>query len=165
MSLSERILRVAGRVAVATAGLLLTPALFTSAAFTATADEIYKSVDAQGHVVYSDRPSTAGARKTEVAVQQADPGEAARLAKERMLLKADDEQRKKQEMSAARTQTQQESIKKQACKNAREHYSYLMSVTRLFVPGTDGSRNYYSDAQLDAMREEARRTMNAACGT
>ena len=45
------------------------------------ADQVYKYVDAQGHVTYSDRPNTSGARKTEVTVQQADPHEAARLAK------------------------------------------------------------------------------------
>ncbi len=140
--------------------LLLAPALFT-----ATADAIYKSVDAQGHVTYSDRPSSAAARKTEVAVQQADPEEAARLAKERMLLKADDEQRKKQEIAANRTRTQQDTARKELCRNAREHYTFLRDVHRLFVPGADGGREYYTDAQLDAMREDARRAMNTACGT
>jgi hypothetical protein len=35
----------------------------------------------------------------------------------------------------------------------------------MYTSGADGSRDYYTDAQLDAMRAEALRTMNAACGT
>lgn len=133
--------------------------------FTARADEIYKSVDAQGHVVYSDRPNTSGAQKTAVAVQQADSNEAARLAKEQMLLKAEDAQRKRQELQETRAKAQQDATRKAQCKNATNHYNYLKSVNHLYTPGADGNREYYTDAQLDAMREEARRTMNTVCGT
>jgi hypothetical protein len=35
----------------------------------------------------------------------------------------------------------------------------------MYTSGADGSRDYYTDAQLDAMRAEALWTMNAACGT
>ncbi len=139
--------------------------LVASAVFRAQAEDIYKSVDAQGHVVYSDRPSTSAAQKTEVAVQQPDPKEAERLAKERMLLKAEDDQRKKQELADSKTKAQQENNKKAQCQNARNHYSVLKDSRRIFAPGADGSREYYTDAQADAMREEARRAMNAACGT
>ncbi len=129
------------------------------------AEEIYKSVDAQGHVVYSDRPNTEGARKTEVTVQQADPNEAARLAKERMLLKDEEDQRKKRELSDSKAKAQQDAKKKEQCRSAREHYNFLKDARRLFTPGSEGEREYYTDAQMDAMREEARRTMVAACGT
>jgi len=129
------------------------------------ADGIYKSVDAQGHVGFFDRHSGAGAQKTEVAIKQGDPHEAARLAKERLLMKAEDEQRKKQQSVDARNKSQQDAIKKDLCKNSRDRYNFLTSVNRLFVPGTDGNREYYTDAQLEAMRDDAKRTMNAACGT
>lgn len=131
----------------------------------ATADQVYKSVDAQGHVIYSDRPSTTSAQKTEIAVQQADPKEAERLARERVLLKADDDQRTRKENEANRTKAQQDSEKKQRCTNARSRYNYLMSVHRLYEPGNDGSREYYTDAQADAMRAAAKRAMDDACGT
>jgi len=152
--------RLAGRAAVALAGVLAAPALFP-----ASADEIYRSVDAQGHVVYSDRPNNAAAKKTEVAVQQADPNEAARLAKERMLLKAEDDQRKKQEFDESRAKAQQEATRKEQCKNARDRYNFLKDVGRLFNQDANGNRAYYTDAQLDQMREDARRTMNTACGS
>jgi hypothetical protein len=138
--------------------------LVASTSSTALADGIYKSVDAQGHVVFSDRPSSVGAQKAQVAVQQADPHEAARLAKERLLMKAEDNQRKKQENLESRNKAQQDAIKKELCKSSRDRYSFLKSVNRLYVPGSDGNREYYTDAQLEALRADARRTMNAACG-
>jgi hypothetical protein len=151
--------RFAGRAAIATAGLLV------SSAVPALADQVYRSVDAQGHVTYSDRPSTVGAQKTDVAVQQADPKEAQRLAKERMLLQAEDDQRARKEAADGKAKAQQDSDKKKLCERARLHYNDLKSASRLYSPAADGNREYYSDAQADAMRDEAKRAMDAACGS
>jgi hypothetical protein len=52
------------------------------------AQEVYKSTDAQGHVVYSDRASTPTAQKSVVHVDQPDPAEVARIAKEQQILNA-----------------------------------------------------------------------------
>ena len=158
MPIPECTVRLAGRIAMTVAGcLLLLPVHI------AFADGIYKSVDAQGHVIYSDRPNTAGARKTKITVQQADPDEAVRLAKERVLLRAEDDQRKKQELLDSKAKAQQDAKKKVQCKNARDHYNYLKDSRRLYTSGADGNRDYYTDAQMDAMRAEALRTMNVAC--
>jgi hypothetical protein len=156
----DRTVRFAGRVAIAVAGTL-------SACLVdpASADQVYKSVDAQGHVIYSDRPTTAGAQKTQIAVQQPDPKEAERLAKERVLLRADDDQRSRQQNDANRVKAQQDSEKKQRCATARSHYNFLTSVNRVFEPTADGNRVYYTDAQADAMRAAAKRAMDDACGT
>jgi hypothetical protein len=145
---------------VVTAGLL-----FTAAMGPAQADQVYKSVDAQGHVTYSDRPNTAAAQKTDVTVQQADPAEAKRLAKERQLLNAEDDQRKKQQDAADKSKAQQDHDKQVRCQNARDNYNSLQAVTRVFKTDADGNRVYLSDAEVDAKRETARQVMNTACGT
>jgi len=137
------------------AGLLLSS--------TAPADQVYKSVDAQGHVTYSDRPS-AGAQKTDIVVQQADPKEAQRLAKERMLLKAEDDQRTKKTADDEQAKAKQDSKKKQLCDNARRHYNDIKDANRIYAVTADGNREFYTDAQADAMRTEAKRAMDAACG-
>lgn len=139
------------------AGLLLSSA--------ALSDQVYKSVDAQGHVTYSDRPTAAGAQKTDVVVQQADPREAQRLAKERMLLKAEDDQRTTKAAAAEQAKAKQDSEKKQLCDNARRHYNDIKDANRLYSVSADGNREYYTDAQADAMRTEAKRAMDAACGS
>ena len=65
------------------------------------ADEVYKSVDAQGHVVFSDRAATPAAQKSTVHVIPGDPAEAARRARETSVLQAEDTQRKRdQDMDA-----------------------------------------------------------------
>ena len=140
------------------AGLLL-----SSTGLPALADQVYRSVDAQGHVTYSDRP-TAGAQKTDLVVQQADPKEARRLAKERMLLKAEDDQRTRKTADDEQTKAKQDSEKKHLCDNARRHYYDIKDANRIYTVTADGNREYYSDAQADAMRTEAKRTMDAACG-
>jgi isoleucyl-tRNA synthetase len=61
------------------------------------AGEVYKSVDAQGHIVYSDRAATPTAQKSAVHVIPGDPAEAERAARQTSLLKAQDSQRKHEE--------------------------------------------------------------------
>ncbi len=139
------------------AGLLLSSA--------ALSDQVYKSVDAQGHVTYSDRPTAAGAQKTDVVVQQADPREAQRLAKERMLLQAEDDQRTTKAAADEQAKAKQDSEKKQLCDNARRHYNDIKDANRLYSVSADGNREYYTDAQADVMRTEAKRAMDAACGS
>ena len=130
----------------------------------ALADQVYKSVDAQGHVTYSDRPTTAGAQKTDVVVQHADAREAQRLAKERMLLKEEDDQRSRKAAADEQVKAKEDSQKKQLCDNARRHYNDMKDAGRIYTVAADGSREYYTDAQADAMRTEAKRAMDAACG-
>ena len=156
MPISATIISLAGRVPLAIAGLLLS--------FTAFPDQVYKAVDAQGHVTYSDRPTAAGAQKTDVIVQQANPKEAQRLAKERMLLEAEDDQRTRKAAANEHAKAKEDSAKKQLCDNARRHYNDMKDANRIYTIAADGNREYYSDAQADAMRTEAKRAMDAACG-
>ena len=128
-------------------------------------DEIYRSVDAQGNVVYSDRPTSTAAHKTDVTVQQADPAEAERLAKERMLLKEEDNQRKKQELLENIIKAQQDKQKQARCQTARDEYYKLKDAGRIYKHDADGNRVYYSDTEADAKREAARQVMNTACAT
>lgn len=139
--------------------------LFAAVIHCAQADQVYKTVDAQGHVTYSDRPNTIGAKKTDVAVQQADPAEAARLAKERQLLNAEDDQRKKQQNAADNSKAQQEHDKQARCQAARERYNSIKDVNRLFKTDANGNRVYATDSDLDAQKETARQAMTTACGS
>jgi Domain of unknown function (DUF4124) len=166
VSTSQPTARLTGRAATLMAGSAALAIGFVLAlATTADADQVYKYVDAQGHVTYSDRPNTAGAKKTEVTVQQADPHEAARLAKENQLLKAEDDQRKKQEASADRVKAQQDRDKATRCQAARDHYNAIKDNGRLYTRDAQGNKVYYNDAEADAKRETARQVMATACGS
>lgn len=132
------------------------------------AQEVYKSVDAQGHVVYSDRGATKSAAKTALHVEEPDPAEVARLAHEQDLLKADEQARTRQQAINDKNkaqQAQQQHKQQQACEQARSHYYYLKDSTRIYQRDADGNRVYLSDEDADATREKARRTMSSACGS
>jgi hypothetical protein len=148
-----------GWAAAVTAGLL-----FAAVSHPARADQVYKSVDAQGHVTYSDRPNAAGAQKTDVTYQQADPKEAARLAKEHQVLNAEDDQRKKQQFTTDKNKAQQDKDRQARCQAAKDHYNSIKDG-RLYKRDSDGNRQFMSDSEADAQRETARQVMNTACGT
>ena len=139
-------------------------ALFVCAA-AGQADQVYKYVDPEGHVTYSDRPNTTGAKKTEVTFQQADPHEAARLAKEDQLLKAADDQRKKQQANEDKTKAAQDKDKAARCQTARANYNAIKENGRIYTRDADGNKVYYNEAEADAKREAARQVMTTACGT
>jgi len=127
------------------------------------ADEVYKSVDAEGHVVYSDRGTTSTAKKSVVNVVQPDPVEAARAAKEQQILKAEDQQRKLQQVTADNQKAQADHQKQIRCDNARTRYNSLKDANLLYRLDKDGNRVFYTDEQADARKESLRQAMVTAC--
>jgi hypothetical protein len=136
---------------------------FAAAPAFAPAQEVYKSVDAQGHVVYSDRAPNKNAQKTALHVEQGDPAEATRLAKEQAQLKAADLERSLQHAVEDKNKAVADHNRQVACQNARNRYFQLKESGRIFQRDAAGNRVYYSDS--DVMREQARKTMVAACGS
>jgi len=132
----------------------------------APAQEVYKTVDAEGHVVYSDRGGSKGAPKTAVHVDPPDAANAARLAKEQQLLDADEQQRKVDQVREDKDKAQQEAKahqRQQRCQNAKDRYFAMKDATRLYTRDADGNRVYYSDEDADKKRDEAKRAMDSAC--
>jgi hypothetical protein len=130
------------------------------------AQEVYKSVDAQGHVVYSDRGTTKNAPKTSLHVEEGDATEAARLAKDQQRLSADEALRRKQQATDDKAKTAADHKREEACKSARTDYYRMMDARRLYQrDAADGSRVYYSDDEADAMRDKAKKAMDAACAS
>jgi hypothetical protein len=129
------------------------------------AQDVYRSVDAQGHVTYSDRGPTQGAPKTTLHVEQPDPAEVARLAHEQQLLDADEATRARQQALEDKNRAAQQRKQLQTCERARNNYYQIQDAARLYQRDADGNRIYLSDEDADASREQARRTMIAACGS
>jgi len=113
--------------------------------------------------VYSDRADSKSAQKSELHVEAANPTEAARLAREQELLKAEQIQHQRQQSFEEQRNAAQERERLARCDSARNHYYTLKDARRIYDRDTDGNRVYYSDAEGDAKREEARQAMLAAC--
>jgi len=131
----------------------------------ALAQQIYRSVDADGHVVYSDRGSSKEAPKTTIKVVEPDPAEVARLAKQQELLKVQEAQRQKQQVVDDKSKASQDKERDTRCQQARNRYYQMKDSGRLFQRDADGNRIYYSDEEADKVREDAKRTMTALCGS
>ena len=129
------------------------------------AGEVYKSVDADGHVVYSDRPDTSTAQKSVVRADPPNPTEAARIAKEQGILKAEELQRNRQKSIEDAKKAQADHAAQVQCDSARNRYYALKDARRIYERDADGNRVYLSDQDGDARREEARLAMTAACGS
>ena len=145
--------------------LFLTLTLLMCLRCPSQAGEVYKSIDAQGHVVYSDRPDTSAAQKSVVRVDQPDPREVARNAKEQEIQNAEETQRKKQQAIEDAKKALEDHNRQVQCDTARNHYYSLKDARLIYDRDADGNRVYYKDVDADAKREEARLAMVAACDT
>jgi hypothetical protein len=145
-------------------GAVLMTLLALSSPFCAPrAAEVYKLIDAEGHVVYSDRAPSSAAQKSFVRVDQPDPTEVARNAKEQAIQTVEDTQRKKQQSIEDTKKAQEEHNRQVQCDSARNRYYSLKDARKIFQRDADGNRVYYNDADADAKREQARQAMVSAC--
>jgi flagellar biosynthesis GTPase FlhF len=126
------------------------------------ATDVYKSIDAEGHVVYSDRASPA-AQKTSVHADPPHAAEAERIAKEQALLRADEAQRNQERATADHRQTEDDKQRTARCTYARDMYYQVKDARRLYRHDEAGNLIYYSDKEADARKEDARQIMQAAC--
>jgi len=133
----------------------------------AQASEVYKEKDAKGNTVYTDRPEALPAERLNVKTQQTDTVEAKKRYDDEMKGYAQSSQSSADAAAAAAKakagQPTEEDLAKR-CQDAKARYQSYMNAQRLYEPGpTEGSRRYLSDAELDAAREFARKSMDAAC--
>ena len=133
----------------------------------AHASDVYKEKDAKGNVVYTDRPEALPAERLNVKTQQTDIVETRRRYDEEMKGYAEsDKAAATSQQSAAKAKaaapTAEELAKR--CLDAQARYQSYMRAQRLYEPGaTEGERRYLSDAELDAAREFAKKSMDSAC--
>jgi hypothetical protein len=132
--------------------------LIATVAMPAVANEVWRTVDDRGQVVYSDRPlstrselvkvDAAQAPATVAEARDAAPQPAARGAEAAAL-------------AAARAE--QAEIRARACREAREAAAAYESAPRLYQELPNGGRRYLSDEELVQARLEARRAIADLC--
>jgi len=131
------------------------------------ADTMYRTVDAQGHVTYSDRPLSPSSQKISVDVTGPNASEAARLSKEQAADSAADQLRMQQsqhEAEEAKKAAARDAAQQQRCNAARGRYASYAAGGRLFRTDADGNRVFLSDEEIDEQRTLAKAAMDSACG-
>jgi hypothetical protein len=126
---------------------------------------VYRWVDAQGKVMYGDRPpdgvhaevvellGTHVARTT--SSKESTPSSRTGAKNEGQ----DDASTKK----AVDSDVQQ--VKDQQCAAAQEQYKKLIEGRRIYKTGPDGERQYLTSEEIDTQRADAKREIDATCNS
>jgi len=128
--------------------------------------DVYRVVDSQGQVQYTDRwvpgaeliktehshtssptPSSSDAQKPYAAAN-------ARIAAQQSEQQAS--QAVAQDVAAKRAEQ---------CKAAKERYDKDIEARRIYKPGKDGEKEFLTDEQIDQERLQARQEMQQVCGS
>ena len=134
----------------------------------AHASEVYRTKDAKGQPVYTDKPVTLPAEKLDVKTSSTDVVDVQRRYDEQMKRYSEADKARSDTASAsadaqkAKELTAEDRAKR--CQEARQRYESYMNARRLYEQGpTESERRYLTDAEIDAARERAKTTMEEFC--
>lgn len=126
------------------------------------AAEVYKSVDENGNVVYSDRPDSAGQELIVVNTTPA-PSNPTPIARPRSQggdeADAEGAEQPRRELVEPTAEERAE-----RCAVARDRVARYSVAHRLYRTGADGEREYLNDAQIDEARARAASDVDNWCG-
>jgi hypothetical protein len=135
--------------------------------------DVYRSVDPQGHVLYSDTP-TPGAQlvsvtnpnsPTRYTMPANNPAGASRPTASSMAPKSADpghDQVSRDDATRA-VQTDLAQTRAEQCKKAQDTYQAMIAARRIYSGEANGERQYLSDADADQARVTAKLSMDEAC--
>jgi hypothetical protein len=129
--------------------------------------DVYRWIDAQGRVQYSDRPIPGAERVSSSTKLPGGDATAAAAAAERDRLKAAATQLQSQGAATAKQETVQQDVaaaRADQCKQAQERYDKSVRARRIFRTNEKGEREFLTDADADAARITAKNAVNEACG-
>lgn len=136
----------------------------------AQASEVYRTRDAHGQPVYTDKPMTLPAEKLDVKTATTDTVEVQQRYEEQMKRYSEsdkaraDAAAKSAEAAKAKELSAEDRAKR--CQQARDRYQSYMNAHQLYEPGaTEGERRYLDSAEIDATRARAKQTMEEFCGS
>ena len=141
-------------------------ALIMSLPFAAAVADVYRSVDAQGQVHYSDSP-TPGAELIHVQkLGLSSTTNVATSAPANTNAAGNPPPPDPVKQQAAKQAVQQDVAQTRAdqCKKATADYNQAVDARRIYKPGADGEREYLSDAEADQQRLNLRLAMESVCG-
>lgn len=129
---------------------------------------VYRWVDAQGIVHYSDQPAAdSSAEELPIRYRKTDRGALQARLKAKSELDAAGALREGQEADAdAAAEADRQKVLAERdtnCKTARDRVAKYSNALRLYKPGPNGERVYLNDEELDVERAEANRAVEQWC--
>ena len=128
-------------------------------------NEVYRSVDADGHVRYSDRPEGNNVEKVLIVVPRGTPGARAPRAASNAGQASAAASAPAAIAGPIPAETAEPSAEERArnCATARERVERYEVAHRLYRTGADGEREYLSDAEYDEVRARAAQEVERWC--
>ena len=126
--------------------------------------QLYKSVDKDGRVIYTDQPPASGNAKTINIPKSVTDAPAA----SKSYVAQDKENEKKKKEAGEKAAKAGDPAKKAAddqarCAQARSAYQMYADGGRIFKTDEKGERVFLSDAEIESSRSKSRREMEEAC--
>lgn len=134
------------------------------AAATPLLADVYKWKDASGTTVYSDRAPQGPAERVPVKTQPVnDEAQRARAEAERAAWARADAERETRRVAESEQRVAAEERRKEACRAAQVRHARFSVDGRKYRLDERGQRIYYSAAEIDHERGEARKQMEEMC--
>jgi len=138
------------------------PLLLALLATTAYGGQVYKSTDANGNVVFSDRPSEKSEPVNVAVPGTGRPGNPITSPESKAAANAQGGNGQTQANAAGaqkkekvQTPAEKDAERAKNCASARERKTRYDESHRLYKPGTNGDRVYLNDAEIDQARAQA----------
>ena len=127
--------------------------------------EVYRWVDGQGRVHYSDRPSENAQLVSVRSRPSSDetPARASQAAEQRSQVATQEAQERSDEATTQAVQQDVNQVRAEKCKKAQEAYTTAIESQRLYRQGKDGEREYLTDAELTEARINSRKAVDQWC--
>jgi catalase len=134
-----------------------------------SAQNVYKTVDEQGNVIYTDRPPVNVPVETVAGLDISRTDSAginSKNVESRKQAAADNaaaQMRAAHDDEDASKQAKIDEKRKENCKAAKQHVTKYSEARRLYRDTGEGEREYLSDAEMDAERSNAVRSASDWC--
>ncbi|MGB1111005.1 MAG: DUF4124 domain-containing protein [Gammaproteobacteria bacterium] len=131
------------------------------------AAKVYRWVDENGKVHFSDKPPASGRASSASSFKTREGGAntaSAEQRKARMKAMADSLQAEREGKQAAREADQAEAeAQEKRCKQAKSRAALWKQGGRIYKMDENGERSYYSSEEIDAKRKEGQRQIDKYC--
>ena len=144
-----------------------------SAPAAADSQTVYRAVDELGNPAFTDRPEEYDAAEAVLIAVAASPTRkrvapptgAAASSEDGENKSVAEQIREQHAAEDAAEQARQDDVKAQNCDRATKRFDKYKSARRLFRQTDDGEREYLSDDETDAARNEAASSVDRWCGS
>jgi hypothetical protein len=130
---------------------------------------VYKWIDAQGNVHYSDRPPEGESQIVEIASSPSSraraPARSSSEPKQRESTPQTDGKQKAEQATQQAVNSDVAKSRAKQCEEAKARYQTAIDSHKLYKMGKNGEREYLNDAELSQARLDARRTRDESCGS